>query len=587
MKISNVLQRVKAAFANKTPGQSDFNVISRLYLLLTKRERRVIISSLSVRLLLVALDIAGLALVGISVSLISGTQIQPNSITGKIVAYIGSSGFTNSYAVFGFASVAFFIVKGLSSIRLNTYILNRVANIEAGKSTNLLARITRGSLDDLSGISKKELFIGLVDSFDMSVSKLVMSFSTIFGEAVLLLGIGVYLAITNISLLVIMGVYFGLLGFIMNQLVSARTKAAAKIGQENSIVASSALFDVYDNFRQLASLNKFGSLIERYSEARLKLAKATASMSSLSVLPRYITEIALMLGFALLIVQRSLPGNSSFSAATMAIFIAAAFRIIASLLPLQGSLALFKQIAGSSRLAIELSERYPADTAAHPLSSPSPPGSVTIDIQNLSYSYPGHPKKVISNLTMTIEPRDYVAVMGKSGSGKSTLADLILGLRQPTTGSLAVNGLPVRDHLVAHPGSIAYVPQSCHILDGTLAFNVALGPIASEQDRTNVLEALEAAGLAEWLSELDDGIETTLGTTARTLSGGQIQRLGLARVLYAKPSLIILDESTSALDVQTEEKILATIDGLRGKVSILAIAHRGNVIAHADRVIHL
>jgi len=559
-------------------------VLRRLLRLLDKRERNLVGLSLIVRLALVVLDLVGLSLIGVTVSLISGTSIGPNTITGRAIAYVDSFGLFNIYAVFGLASVAFFVAKGLLSLALNKTLLRSVARIESSKSVTLFERISRGSLDQLAGFGKNELGIGLVDSLDMSVSKLIMSLSVIFGESSLMVAIGIYLAIIKLPLFLLMFAYFALLGAIMQFLVAKRTRDTAKNMQQASIQVNRAVFDIYDNFRQLRSLGRSDVVVQRFKKAREKIAFGTSTLSMLSVMPRYITEIALMLAFSLLLVQRSL-APSLFDAATLAIFVAGSFRIMASLLPFQGALALLKQITGSSELALELMEKYPSDPVKSAKVAPPITDSIEVRFDQVSYKYQGAKRDVFSDLTFSSNFGDYLVVTGKSGSGKSTFADLVLGLRRPTSGSISINGVPADEFVEDHPGCIGYVPQQCSIFEGSVAFNIALTEDLGSLDKSALEEAIDSSGLRDWVEELDSGLETEIGGTARQLSGGQVQRIGIARALYGNPRVLVLDESTSALDNQTEIGILDTLDLLRNRMTIIAIAHRGTVIQRANRIV--
>lgn len=560
-------------------------VISRLVRLLEPGERRLVALSLFVRLSLVALDLVGLSLIGVTVSLISGTNIGAGSLTGKAIAFLEGVGIVNVYAIFGLGSVIFFVAKGLLSLALNRGLLTAVARIESTKSTRLFTRVSRGGLDRLHGFGKKDLGIALVDSLDMSVSKLIMSLSVIFGESTLMVAVGVYLALLNPPLLLAMAGYFAILGFLMQVLVAKRTRNTAKRMQGASAVVNSAIFDLFDNFRQLKSLGKSQLVVDKFADARRTIAEGTSTMSMLSVMPRYITEIALMLAFSLLLLQRSIAPDL-FDAATLAIFVAGSFRIMASLLPFQGALALLKQISGSSELALHLMQTYPTDHPATSSDEISTVSAVTLDFKDVSFRFRGAKRDALKSCSISVSPGDYLAVTGRSGSGKSTFADLILGLRQPSEGEVLLNGIHASTFVETHPGAIGYVPQQCAIFEGSIEFNVALDEVRDDVDRARVYYALEAAGLRSWVEELENGSLTIVGGSERQLSGGQLQRLGIARVLYARPKVLVLDESTSALDAQTEIEILDTLDNLGSDITIIAIAHRGAVIERAKRSIH-
>jgi ATP-binding cassette subfamily C protein len=136
-----------------------------------------------------------------------------------------------------------------------------------------------------------------------------------------------------------------------------------------------------------------------------------------------------------------------------------------------------------------------------------------------------------------------------------------------------------------YPGRVSYVPQRPGLVSGTILENVALAEEPDQIDRTQALEALRLAHLADIIEDLPDGLDTPLGKLQDGLSGGQMQRLGLARALYSKPGLLVMDEATSALDAESEAEIQKALDAMRGRVTVVLIAHRLNTIQHADKVI--
>lgn len=562
----------------------DFRIIRKLLSLLSSRERLLIFISLGIRLLLVGLDIVGIALIGVTVSMLSSTNIAQGSVTGKLIAFVEKTGLPNVYAIFASASVVFFVAKALASIFLNQVVLYRVAKLETQRANSLFRSVAHSNLDRLYGWTKKELSIALLDSLEMAFGKLVMSLSVVFGEALLILGICIYLATIDLGLLCIVAIYFALIGLVMNLAVANRTKTTAISMQKAGLKTNGAIFALYDNFRQVAALGKQGFFESTFSSGRGELAGGSARMSSMSVLPRYITEIALMLGFALLVIQRSISNGSGMNASTIALFVAGSFRIVASLLPLQGSYVLLKQIAGAGHLSLALGEDLEANSGekvSH--GADKRPHAKVLEIQDLEYRYPGSEKTALSIPHFEIVDGDFIVVSGKSGAGKSTLADLILGLRAPNKGQVLVEGCDAEEFVFAHPGKVSYVPQSCAIFEGTVAQNIALQHEISTEDLHRIKESANQAGLLGLIEDLSNGLGTQIGEATRNLSGGQIQRIGLARALYTNPDLLILDEATSALDPATEASIMSTLQTLKGKVTVLAIAHKGRIFELADK----
>jgi ATP-binding cassette subfamily C protein len=175
--------------------------------------------------------------------------------------------------------------------------------------------------------------------------------------------------------------------------------------------------------------------------------------------------------------------------------------------------------------------------------------------------------------------------MGPSGAGKSTIADLLSAVLTPTSGDIVRSDSASSEDGFDALGRVSYVPQRPGLVSGTILDNVALAENKDEVNREQALEALQLANLTELISELPDGLDTPLGKLQDGLSGGQMQRLGLARALYTKPGLLIMDEATSALDAESEAEIQKALDSMRGKVTVVLIAHRLNTIQHADKVV--
>jgi ATP-binding cassette subfamily C protein len=176
--------------------------------------------------------------------------------------------------------------------------------------------------------------------------------------------------------------------------------------------------------------------------------------------------------------------------------------------------------------------------------------------------------------------------MGPSGAGKSSLADLISGVMDPSSGLVTISGESERQE-PHRPKGISYIPQKPGLVSGTIKENVALAIKPDQVNDVDVLEALRLANLEGLIESLPEGINTSIGKLKDNLSGGQIQRLGLARALYSKPGLLIMDEATSALDAESEAEIQKILDSMRGRVTVILIAHRINTIQHADKVILL
>jgi ATP-binding cassette subfamily C protein len=302
-------------------------------------------------------------------------------------------------------------------------------------------------------------------------------------------------------------------------------------------------------------------------------------------------------GVALFVLAQSLSGDIVKSAGTIGVFLSGGFRLTAALLPLQNALLKINSVLPSARTAHDIlkfakgneaacrEETTSKESQAPAPRRPSSNSPIGVEFRNVTFSYPDGDNPALRNVSFDIQPGAQVALMGPSGAGKSTIADLLCGVLASSSGSIERTDSPNGPVSFEELGRVSYVPQRPGLVSGTILENVALAENEEEVRREQALEALQLANLSELIAELPDGLDTPLGKLQDGLSGGQMQRLGLARALYTKPGLLVMDEATSALDAESEAEIQKALDSMRGKVTVVLIAHRLNTIQHADQVI--
>ena len=207
-----------------------------------------------------------------------------------------------------------------------------------------------------------------------------------------------------------------------------------------------------------------------------------------------------------------------------------------------------------------------------------------ISINGVSYTYDGSNKKILNNVSAIIPKGSLVGFVGSSGAGKSTLLDVLLGLIFPDKGSIKVDGIDIASNINGWQKSIGYVPQAVYLTDSTIKANIAFGMADSSIDYQLLKNAIKSAQLQEFIDSLPDGTETFVGERGVKLSGGQRQRIGIARAIYNNPEVLILDEASSALDINTEGRFLETIKSLSGYKTIVFVTHRESVMKFCDQV---
>ena len=210
-----------------------------------------------------------------------------------------------------------------------------------------------------------------------------------------------------------------------------------------------------------------------------------------------------------------------------------------------------------------------------------------IQLENVEYSYETRSQIVLSNITFEVPLYSQIGIVGESGSGKSTLVNLMLGLLKPNKGEVKVDGKNIQSNLKSWQHQIGYVPQNIYLMDDTLKNNIALGEETEDIDDKLIKDAVKLSGLQNFISNLPNGLDTIVGERGAQISGGQLQRVGIARALYNKPKVLILDEATSSLDLDTEKNLMKEIEKLKGTITLIIISHRLSTISNCDKILKI
>jgi ABC-type multidrug transport system fused ATPase/permease subunit len=210
-----------------------------------------------------------------------------------------------------------------------------------------------------------------------------------------------------------------------------------------------------------------------------------------------------------------------------------------------------------------------------------------IDVDRLCFHYDGSSALVLKELSLSIRCGESIGIVGPTGAGKTTLVDLILGLHTPSSGEIRIDGVPLLEIRRRWQDRIGYVPQSLYLIDDTLRRNIALGVPERDIDEGAVRDAVRTAQLERLVDGLDQGLDTEVGERGVRLSGGERQRVAIARALYHQPDVLVLDEATASLDPATERELTTAIESLRGRKTLIVIAHRLSTVERCDRLLLL
>jgi ATP-binding cassette subfamily C protein len=328
--------------------------------------------------------------------------------------------------------------------------------------------------------------------------------------------------------------------------------------------------------------------LDRFGTAAARHGVALTMIGWIQVVPRVVLEAVAILVVLGVFSYALMAGTATETLPLLAVYLAAGYRLLPSLNRLYISgLAIAYAWPALRAVAPALLEAVGA--AAEGMRRAAPAQGHMLAAERVSFTYAGAEEPVLREASVQVRRGEMIGLVGASGAGKSTLINMLLGLHAPDSGTILLDGAAVDDEAsrARLRATVAYVAQSVFIADDTLRANIALGCHPGEIDAARLAGAIDTAQLAELVGTLPDGLDTPVGERAARLSGGEAQRVGIARALYLARPIIVLDEATSALDAETEKHLMVALAALREEHAIITISHRPQALAGCDRVYRL
>jgi len=360
-----------------------------------------------------------------------------------------------------------------------------------------------------------------------------------------------------------------------------------RLGKQRAYLAGEGfriISEMLGGIKEIKILGRESFFWSRFDTNRAAAAKAAARTETVHRIPTYLVELWGVLG--LLVVVFTLfwqEKNIETVVSSLGLFVGASLRLI----PALNRILIAVQSLKVAKPAIEVVYQEVTDGFIARPSREKIQFTSELRFSDVSFSYDSSIKPVIKEATFEIRLGESLGIIGPSGTGKSTLVDLLLGLLEPTSGQILVDGEKLDLNKNHWQSQVGYVPQELFLVDGTIRSNIAFGIPQEEVSEEKLLRSIRAAQLYEFVNSLPNGVNTVTGERGIKLSGGQRQRIGIARALYFEPTLLVLDEATSALDVQTESEVIRTLESLHNEITMVIISHRLSVLAFCDRVLRL
>lgn len=533
------------------------------------------------------LDIIGLAGIALLAASFGAFATAGGSVEPIGIPVIGEVVINERAAVLvAFLIAGTFILKSAFSIWLNLKTALFVASLEAEFSKTLAQDyFTGGSEGDLGFSDSLSEFQNISMSSTAALSSFVNARIAAISEITLLVGILGSMILINPIAAVAMFLYLGSVLWALSQFVTKRIRSNGLIQMIGSKISLESSRDLFGIRREARASGELKSWVSKFVSGRAQTAMSKAVVLTLNGLPRYVIETSLMLGIFLFLTGVLVFSDLQSQSLTIGVFMAGGLRVVASLLPLQAAINTMINGANQGKFALERLRAIlkNEDETHEPPKAEHDGKALGLSFSEVSFSYP-EGGMVLKDVNFEVLPGQKVALVGPSGAGKTTTFELATGFRLSNSGEIRLGGASPRDMLVSGQGAIGIVPQRPHLVTGTLAENVSLVS-NSKTDLVRVVDQLSAAGLHDFTSA--EKLQMKIRPDSGQLSGGEIQRLGLARALYRDPGILFLDEATSALDAETESEINKVLDGLRGHMTIVLIAHRLSTVKNADKIIYM
>jgi ABC-type multidrug transport system fused ATPase/permease subunit len=580
----------------KMKSPLDLGFLDRVVDLLPRKTHRRLLKILIVQLFLGFLDLLGVALIGVVGALsIAGIQSQqPSNPIKELMnlVHLENLDFQSQVGILAGISATVFVGRTLFSLYFNKRILEVLSHEAQRLSTNQVSVVMRDSIILRDKLSTQQIVSNLTTGLDSLVIGYIGNLLMLASDLVILLVISAGLIVVNPVLAFFSLIYFLALAYLLHTVLSRKGKKFGRLHETLSISTSKLIYASVGAARELNVHGRSGYQAMKISEVR---NRSISNLSNMAVLPnigKYIMESSVIIGAVLLAGYQFLAQNAVGAISTLAIFIAAGSRVAPSVLRIQQGLLQISYHMGMSQSTLEMLENTSftnSPEVSDPLEfSRNHEGfNPVVSLRNVEISYPEAKTPALKSINLDLSIGDKVAIVGPTGSGKSTLLDVILGMRSQDTGEVRISNENPAEAIKKWPGAISYVPQEIEIVPGTIRENLCLGYKSDEINETYLWSALEVANLARFVRESKFGLDTELGERGVSISGGQKQRLGIARALLTAPKLLILDEATSSLDGKTEYEISEAINALDESITVILVAHRLSTVREMSKVVYL
>jgi ABC-type multidrug transport system fused ATPase/permease subunit len=570
-------------------------VVLRSIQILPRKDKIKLSAVLIVQICLSFLDLLGVILVGIIGALtVSGINSKPPQ--GRVsqaidLLNLNDFSFQTQVAILGFLAAFVLVLRTVFSVVFTRKTMFFLSRRGAYISSDLTSKFLTKPITEISEKSTQQTIFALTNGVQIITLGILAIGITFIADGALLMVLFLGLLAVDVMTALIALLIFASISIVIYFSTSSRAVKLGELNSQANIKSNEKMVEVLTSYRELVVRNRREFYAREIANIRGDIATSSAEIAFMPNISKYVTESSVIIGAVVISGVQFLVQDSLQAISTLAVFLAAGTRIAPAVMRMQQGVIVIKSNIGSATPTLDLIETLKNSKKIEPVSDqvdyihygfiPS------VLVTNLSWTYPDATQPTLREINLHILPGESVAFAGTSGAGKTTLVDSILGVLPVANGTVKISGESPEVAVKIWPGAIAYVPQDVLIIDGTIRENVGLGFPRDQLTDELILDALEKAQLRDFVENLAGGLDAPVGERGLKISGGQRQRLGIARAMFTKPKMLVLDEATSSLDGLTEFEISNAIKDLKGDVTVLMIAHRLSTVKEVDRVVYL
>lgn len=438
------------------------------------------------------------------------------------------------------------------------------------------------------GVNSSEIINGISNKPGVIISNVIFPFLTFISSLILFFSVVIALSLYDPIILIIVSIIFGSIYALLLK------KTRLQVIKNSGIIANQSskiikiLQEGLGGIREVIIDGSQSIFCNIYKNADITFRRAQASNQIIAQSPRFLMEalgILVIAGLTLYTIGSK--GDISQAIPTIGLLALGAQRILPVMQNVYSSWSAIQGSYASLQDILRLLDQ-PLPEYLDKLNSKAINFNRSIKLKKINFSYSPEYPKVIKDLNLTIKKGDLIGIMGPTGSGKTTLIDILMGLLQPTSGVMQVDGKAItKSRLRSWQKRIAHVPQSIFLSDATIGENIAFGIQAEQIEWDKVCLAAQKAQLQDLILNLPDQYNTMVGERGIRLSGGQRQRISIARAFYKNADVLIFDEATSALDNQAEDAVMKSIEDLGDEITVILVAHRLTTLRKCTKIIKI